>query len=79
MGQKLVFISFLPKDEGARDMVRNQIPHPGYYLLINTIKLLKHLHSIADNALTKEPEVLKYIITTAKGESTDLAVYVIEE
>ncbi|KAL6693011.1 hypothetical protein J3F84DRAFT_396496 [Trichoderma pleuroticola] len=41
--------------------------------------LLKHLHAIADNASAKEPGVLKYIITTAKDESTDPAVYVIEE
>ncbi|KAL6802734.1 hypothetical protein GGI42DRAFT_342936 [Trichoderma sp. SZMC 28013] len=41
--------------------------------------ILRHLHAIADNALAKEPGVLKYIITTAKEESTDPAIYVIEE
>ncbi|KAL7955535.1 hypothetical protein V8C34DRAFT_327053 [Trichoderma compactum] len=39
--------------------------------------LLRHLYAIADNALAKEPGALKYIITTAKEESTGPAMYVI--
>ncbi|KAJ4854370.1 uncharacterized protein T069G_11349 [Trichoderma breve] len=41
--------------------------------------LLRHLNAIANNALAKEPGVLKRIITTSKEESTDPAVYVFEE
>ncbi|KAL7943904.1 hypothetical protein V8C42DRAFT_346282 [Trichoderma barbatum] len=41
--------------------------------------LLKYLHATADNALTKELGVLKYIISTTKDESKDSAVYCIEE